>query len=283
VAVGWKHLLFLDDDVFAHLELSTLNSRTLSRAVQALSLDPSLKAVGWTSENFNDNSTVGHARSFTGKSQGVFLGAGALLVRCSEQTPFFPAIYNEDWLFMLALAARSRRPRHSLGRIGAVGQLRYDPFVPARAKREEAGDILAEGLLNLLEDHGRNFAKMSTAEFWESAIDSRRSMILEIRAAVRGAAIPPDATAERNKVRGALDAALGVNKRLIAPWLVEWVDLWIGDFGVWEQFLSGAPRQCQAFCDPVDVLKRFAYGDPPFVGSTDIRPTAQHGVPELVG
>lgn len=263
VAAGWKHILFLDDDVFAHPKQPTLTSDSLSDAVRTLARKPWLKALGWTSENFNDNSVVGHARKFVDLDQGVFLGSGALLARCDIHTPFFPAIYNEDWLFMLALAMKSRRPRRSLGRVGAVGQLEYDPFVVLRAKREEAGDVLAEGMLNLFEDYGKKFLRRSTEEFWRRTIQSRRDMIIEMRPIARKSPLSEAPTiAKRNRVDCALGAALGVNKKLHGSQMEEFVRLWTGDLETWRAFLAGSPSEGKRLHAAV-ALKRFAVGEPP--------------------
>jgi hypothetical protein len=285
VAAGWKHMLFLDDDVFAHPEQSTLTSDSLSDGVRTLVRKPWLKVLGWTSENFNDNSVVGHARKFVGLDQGVFLGSGALLVRCDIHTPFFPAIYNEDWLFMLALARKSRRPRRSLGRMGAVGQLAYDPFVVPRARREEAGDVLAEGMLNLFEDYGRKFTRKSTEEFWRRTIRSRRDMINEMRSSARKPTPQGAPTvAQRDKVAGALKAALIVNKNLDGSQMTEFVRLWPGDLETWRLFLAGPPSEGKRMYSSV-VLKRFAVGEPPgwspTVGSIGV--PAQVGVAAVIG
>ena len=154
VVMGWATVLFLDDDIFPARTGPTLDEEGLRRAVRALGENPGLAAIGWTSEEFNDNSVIGHARPYCGRPQGVFIGGGALLVRTSCRVPFFPDIYNEDWLFLIAVALAAPDPRAALGWAGRVHQEPYEPFSEKRAKSEEAGEVIGEGLMNRLEDLG---------------------------------------------------------------------------------------------------------------------------------
>lgn len=167
-------MLFLDDDIARADGACTLDRAGLERAIAATRADPSLSAVGWTLEDFDDNSVVGHARRLAGLPQQIFIGGGALLLRCDEQTPFFPEIYNEDWLFLIALMLNNR----SLGWAGRVRQVPYDPFVVRRACSEEAGDILGEALMNLWEDDGPGmWATAASPAFWRQSLMARRTVV----------------------------------------------------------------------------------------------------------
>ena len=97
-------------------------------------------------EQHPDNSVVCHARRLAGMSQDVFVTGAVLGVHCNNlPLSFFPDIYNEDWFFFAEEAAPRRLPR-----VGRARQLEYDPFAnPDRARREEFGDLLAEGLYAL--------------------------------------------------------------------------------------------------------------------------------------
>ena len=133
--------------------------------------------MGWSAIDFADNSVIGHARRFNRREQSVLLGAGALLVRCDRQLSFFPRVYNEDWLFLIGQAMLSTEPLRATGWAGNVGRDPYQPFHQGRAKREEIGDTLAEGLMNLLEYHGRDLASYSTIDFWRQCQSERSKLI----------------------------------------------------------------------------------------------------------
>ena len=105
-------MLFLDDDVSADPRVKhTLDETGVATAMASFADDPGLRAVGWPSRGFDDNSVAGHARRLAGMPQDVFVSAAALVVRVAEDLPFFPDIYNEDWLFLIALAATAPRWR----------------------------------------------------------------------------------------------------------------------------------------------------------------------------
>ena len=148
----WSSLLFLDDDIGPCDSEQTLDVESVQRGLDAMFEDERLRAVGWSVEAFPDNSVIGHARRLAGLPQQTFVSGGALLLRCDIDVPFFPDIFNEDWLFLIATAQVSPDSRASIGYAGSVSQLAYDPFTVARARGEEIGDLVGEGLMNLLED-----------------------------------------------------------------------------------------------------------------------------------
>ncbi len=136
--LGWRRLLFLDDDI------QPPSAEEITRAVSMLGPGGASMA-SWPAHEFPDNSVVCHARRTVGLKQDTFLAGGCLLVDLTRPLPFFPAVYNEDWLFCWE-AVRDRR----MALPGAVDQQPYNPFDPRRAAREEFGDVLGEGLFALL-------------------------------------------------------------------------------------------------------------------------------------
>ena len=141
-ACGWTRMLFLDDDI------RRLNVAKLSSAAALLDEYP---VVGLRVNKFPDASVVGHARRLTGRRQEPFISGGSLLVDPQRLNGFFPAIYHEDWLCIISHLWRAEV---AVG--GVVGQLPYRPFTtPERARLEEFGDILASGLLWLVQTSRR--------------------------------------------------------------------------------------------------------------------------------
>jgi hypothetical protein len=252
VARGWGAVLFLDDDVspYAPEDLTdrcgTLDPGGVRVSRAALDADPLLQAVGWTLEGFDDNSVYGHARREAGQEQKIFVGAGALLVRVTEHTPFFPDIFNEDWLFLIALAAAAPDHRQAIGVAGKVHQRPYWPFSPKRARSEEAGDIIGEALLNLVEDHGARFVARALAKaYWRKAISSRSAALARTRQELTRAI--GTSVADRQywfAVNAALRAADGARERLTPDLVVGYLSGWLRDLAEWRSLLAeGAERR----------------------------------------
>ena len=104
---------------------------------------------------FPDHSVVCHAYRQAGGEQQSFIGGGALAVEVKRSKSFFPDIYNDDWFFLLD-GSKWLQP---IAVRGQVIQQPYDPFrTPDRARAEELGDVLAEGIYWLL-DQDRSFQR----------------------------------------------------------------------------------------------------------------------------
>ncbi|MER7001647.1 hypothetical protein ABT297_01140 [Dactylosporangium sp. NPDC000555] len=173
-AAGWRQVMFLDDDITVKSALD------LRRTAGALAKHA---AVGMHISGMPDNSVVCHARRELGDRQGTFIGGGALAVPTdSDVGAFFPDIYNEDWFFLLDNA--QIRP---VTLVGEAIQLPYDPFVdPARAREEELGDTLAEGVFAMLSRRGTVQDTLNDG-YWVDFLKARRDLIGDLlrRAAER--------------------------------------------------------------------------------------------------
>ena len=179
---------------------------------------------------------VCHARRLAGFRQDTFVSGAALAVNCNDQpVPFFPNQYNEDWFFFSPLVAE-----RELGLAGAARQAPYDPFAdPWRAREEEFGDLLAEGLYTLFEQQAPEinyFARLDAADerYWERYIEARRETLgltrLSLESAIEYA---HDADRCAAALRS-LDAAQGQLDRLSAGICADYVDAWAGDLREWE-------------------------------------------------
>ena len=225
--VGWRRILFLDDDVrgFGRSQLGML------RAGFAPVTRGSC-AVGWTFDDFPDNSVVCHAHRRSGGQQETFIGAGALAVQLGDRVPHFPQLYNEDWLFLLPLM-RARRAVLA----GALRQLPYDPFAdPGRAARQEFGDVLAEGLFR--HAHLRlPRSALSTQGYWRDVVSVRGRLIRSIRARLEGSSDP-----EAPAMLACLAAADTTRQHSWAPLLAEYMGMWRQDSRDWQRRMAGLPR-----------------------------------------
>ncbi|MGW0481910.1 hypothetical protein [Nonomuraea sp. NPDC003214] len=218
--LGWARIVFLDDDI----EVSAPDD--LRRAAGLLDR---FAAVGLSIGGFPDNSVVCHAYRAVGGKQDSFVGGGALAVETTRNIAFFPDIYNEDWFYLLE--ADGLRP---LAVTGQVRQARYDPFrTPDRARTEELGDVLAEGVFWLL-DEGRTIADAHRSH-WVDFLARRRRFIVSVLDRVPAAGLEPG---ERRRMEEALKASLG-RLTLITPELcLGYLDAWRADLKVWRDFVT---------------------------------------------
>jgi hypothetical protein len=220
--LGWRTILFLDDD-----------ARSLEDVRGTLASLGRARAAGWRMTHFPDNSVVCHANRLSGGLQGVFAGAGALVIQTEGCLPFFPAVYNEEWLFLYHWLARD-----AVLDAGEVRQIPYDPFAdPERAAREEFGDILGEGLFQLLHDR-RSARTASRAAYWAAFQDRRHMLIDRIEAGSRGVERSGNVWA----VRRSLAAARCRSEAIRPESLAEYVDAWRGDLHAWNGRLARLPR-----------------------------------------
>jgi hypothetical protein len=239
---GWQRIIFLYDDI--HVP----NPDDLGLAARLLD---SYTGVGLAIDGFPDNSVVCHAYRIAGGEQDTFIGGGALAVRCDNIASFFPNIYNEDWFFLLDEAGL--RPSAMTGR---VLQDPYDPFAnDQRARSEEFGDTLAEGIFSLL-DLG---LKVQDADeiFWEKFLKDRQELIATVIAKVDKTDRDP---AEKRRMISALKAARGRN-HLITPRLcVEYLDALRNDQIQWQQHIRRLRPWLKTTrgLDPTNVLAKLA-------------------------
>jgi hypothetical protein len=253
---GWNKIVFVDDDV-------TL-SRTDNVARLAGQLDRH-DVAGMIVPKFPDNSVVCHARRDAGLPQDVFLTGAVLGVHCNSlPLSFFPDIYNEDWFFF----AREAASRELRG-VGQASQLTYNPYArPDRARREEFGDLLAEGLFALLDlgDPSVKFpdqVRAATATYWSRFIDARHEVITEtIRLLQR-----KGDNCRASAALGSLVAARNqLDHMITADDCVNFVDAWQDDLKDWQRFSSrvnnmGSTRDAMDFLQ-LDTWTRAEFGDP---------------------
>jgi hypothetical protein len=190
---------------------------------------------------FPDNSVVCHARRLAGLRQGVFVTGAVLGVHCNSlPLSYFPDIYNEDWFFFAEGAATRKLPR-----VGHAAQLEYDPFdSPERARREEFGDLLAEGLYAWIGENGPGvqfdeLLRRVTTAYWSRFIDVRQKVINEAKAQLSRFA---DSGGNCGIVRTAIDSLGAAESQLAtisAELCVSFVNAWRDDVVDWQRFSNG--------------------------------------------
>jgi len=224
--LGWSRVLFLDDDI------TGLNPSDVWTASGLLDTH---NAVGLQVGGFPDHSVVCHAYRQAGGSQQSFIGGGALAVHVERSFSFFPDIYNDDWFFLLSRNMRLQ----PVAVTGQVTQYPYDPFrTPDRARTEELGDVLAEGIYWLF-DENKSITE-ADGTHWATFLTHRQRFIERVLEMVR-----QDATiesADQARRIAALKGSLG-RLTLITPQLCQdYVQAWAADRQRWEQHLHGLQR-----------------------------------------
>ncbi len=223
--IGWERIVFLDDDI-------TVGAPDDLR--RAAGLLGQYDTVGLSVGGFPDNSVVCHAYRAVGGPQESFVGGGALAVRISAAGSFFPDIYNEDWFYLLEEKGLRR-----LAVTGKVIQHPYDPYrTPDRARSEEFGDVLAEGIFWLL-DEGKTLDHAADPRHWELFLARRRRFIDHVLGLIPGLDEKAD---EKRRMAEALRAAKG-RLALIEPGLcVAYLEAWREDTRVWRRYLNRLPQ-----------------------------------------
>jgi hypothetical protein len=228
--LGWRRLMFLDDDIFgiSRKEIDALAAGLNNRNVSVL-----------IPEWFPDNSVACHAYRLGGGKQGKFASAGGMGVRCDrDDLPFFPNIYNEDWFFFADEAA-SRR----INQVGTSQQKEYDPFGdPERAVKEEFGDLLAEGLYWRL-DNGLDIPGVDAA-FWEEFIESRRTFLDRVADSLAQRLEREQDGNVRRQIPAAqvsIGAAQHQLERIKPEICQRFIELWRADLAEWHTHLSRLP------------------------------------------
>jgi hypothetical protein len=226
--LDWKRILFLDDDI------TGLNPDDARAASGLLDI---YNAVGLHVGGFPDNSVVCHAYRKAGGGQTSFVGGGALAVHVERASSFFPDIYNDDWFFLLD----GDKWLQPTGVTGQVQQYPYDPFrTPDRARAEEFGDVLAEGIYWLL-DQDRSIAE-ADREHWADFLGRRREFIGEVLSMVQASSLEAK---EKQRRIAALKGSLG-RLALITPGLCEdYLQAWAADRRRWQHHTGRLPTRQQ--------------------------------------
>lgn len=239
--VGWQHVIFLDDDI-AVPRTADLRS--------AAGLLGTYNAVGLSIGGFPDNSVVCHAYREIGGNQQSFIGGGAMAVETTRTRSFFPDIYNEDWFYMLD----PHKGLQPIAVTGTVVQSPYEPFREERARMEELGDVLAEGIFWLLDQGGT--LDDATRDHWRDFLPRRRRFIKYIIEHISEA---PASAEERARIVSCLRASLGRLALIEPDWCEKYLKAWRADHVAWERHVRTLRHNFSAE-DALKLLSKRGHG-----------------------
>jgi hypothetical protein len=228
---GWNKIAFVDDDIEV--------SRPDHIARLAGQLDEH-QVVGMVVREFPDNSVVCHARRLARFSQDVFVTGAVLGIHCNSlPLSFFPDIYNEDWFFFAEKAAGRRLPS-----VGSATQAEYDPFQsPDRARREEFGDLLAEGLYALIGEGSPGMPldeqlEAATTTYWSHFIEARSKVLGDTMAVINTFVDKDPADHRASAALASLSAAASQLETITAEVCENFLHAWRADLADWQRFCS---------------------------------------------
>jgi hypothetical protein len=237
--LGWERLMFLDDDIYG---ISKAGVNALAAGLNHHNVSVLIP------KKFPDNSVACHAHRLGGGKQGKFASAGGMGVRCDrDELPFFPNIYNEDWFFFADEAAGRR-----INKVGTSRQKPYEPYAdPERARKEEFGDLLAEGLYCRLDkgpgvsDIDAAFWEEFDAAFWEEFIKSRAAFLKKVADSLVPRARSRLFRRRALEARAAQESISAAQRQLdlIKPELCQrFIELWQADLVKWHKHVSQLPH-----------------------------------------
>jgi hypothetical protein len=223
--LDWSRIAFLDDDI------TELNPDDFRQASTLLNV---YNAVGFEIGRFPDNSVVCHAYRGAGGPQLQFVGGGALTVNLDRCISYFPDIYNDDWFFLLD----GDKWLQPTAIVGQVAQYPYDPYRVERARAEELGDVLAEGIYWLL-DQDRSIMD-ADRDHWAKFLDKRRQFIVGVMTMISADKTIDHVEKERRIT--ALKSSLGRLARITPALCEDYLHAWANDRRAWHRHLELSQR-----------------------------------------
>lgn len=187
--------------------------------------------MGCSILDFPDQSFVGHLRNRYMEEEYRFFFSGACAtIDIQAGIPFFPTIYNEDWIFVIY--AMNLGFSYSLN--GSAKQRDYNILKnPGNAEFEEAGDVLGEGLLELYEYS--NFSQRGQLRFWEQQLQKRSELLAKLATILERHKLSD----ERHRLREAQSRL----SRIAPEQLLHFLATYERDLGRWESIMRRSLKE----------------------------------------
>lgn len=224
--VGHQTILLLDDDI--RFKDNFLTFRKMLHAVHQTAI------TGAYSIGEFDTSLTGSIAMQYGITRPVFFSGNCLGINLLKFKPFFPNIYNEDWLSILPAILRKEAAL-----VGPVIQLpRRVTCVKDTAKHQEFGEIIADELYSRLEKaHKDNcftdFLNLFlNTEHWENVLGDRVRWLSLLR---ERAKVEDLSSGDKETEVEILDAAIDSCGTLKPDDFIGFINKWKIEYSDWEK------------------------------------------------
>lgn len=242
-AMGWPSVLFVDDDI-------DIDEDHFFKQVDLMR--SGAKVVASNARHEADHSVVvgAYLEAYGPSSVDSYMSSQAILVDMREGVlGFYPQIYCEDWFFLFPYLLTDGQAAWA----GSIPQRTYNRFTTRRATHEEAGDLLAEGMLRLVtlvaaenpeatfQQRLKKLVKQADKSYWEQQI-LHRAMVIQ---GLIGQAKRPLPSRKSARIKTALEASLATlvgdehSDGIQPQTIVEWVKTWANDVLIWQERLQG--------------------------------------------
>jgi hypothetical protein len=162
-AEGFGRIGLLDDDI----ELTDANLDAARAALEGGTDMASFYVLGYP-----DVSTVAHVeRNLRRQPSSVSIGGNCLFLRLAAVEHDFPRLYNDDWFFLFRHVGSA-----TIASVGVAGQRPYRAWEhPGRARFEQLGDVIVEGLRRRLSEGAP--LDVTSEGFWEMQLSAYKNRV----------------------------------------------------------------------------------------------------------
>lgn len=125
----------------------------------------------------------------------------------------------------------------------------YEPFEIRKAHYEEGGELLGEGLMNLLEDQGPAFSHLTRKEFWQHVMEDRHKLLCHIILKRAGKLLlwkKEEQPLSDDPVVQCMNVAIWAHEHITPQELADYTAKWMRDGNRWRSWfrtLAGEARQ----------------------------------------
>lgn len=239
--MGWPSIMFVDDDV-------EIQDDHLFKQIDIM--QSGAKVVASNARHEADQSVVVGAflETYGPTVVDSYMSSQAILIDMREDVlGFYPQVYCEDWFFLMPYLLMDGHAAWA----GSIPQRAYNRFTTRRAKHEEEGDLLAEGMLRLVEKvtsdnpdatfHQRlkELIKLADKSYWEQQI-LHRAMVIQGLISDTNRRFPSRKSAHiKTALRASLATLIGDEDHdgVRPQAAVEWVQKWSEDVLLWQKRL----------------------------------------------
>ena len=241
LTMGWPSVLFVDDDVEIQ-EGHFLKQVDLMRS--------GAKVVASNARQEADHSVVvgAYLEAYGSVVVDSYMSSQAILVDTRKAVlGFYPQIYCEDWFFLVPYLLTDGQAAWA----GSIPQRNYNRFTRRRATHEEAGDLLAEGILRLVmqvvsdnpearfNERLEKLVQLADKSYWEQQLLHRAVVIQDLLRHSKRSFLNRKTARMKTALEASRTTLVGDQQQdgIQPQALVEWIERWAEDVLAWQDRL----------------------------------------------